>query len=68
MSNNNYNALNIDSIGTESQRAIIKCVQKEEVPNRATLAAFNEAEKIKSGKIKAKRYSDVNSLMQDLLA
>ena len=37
-----------------------------EIPNEDTKKAFNETEDIVSGKVKAKRYSDVASLRKDL--
>lgn len=37
-------------------------------PNAATLAALEEAEQIKKGKLKAKKYDDLNELFADLEA
>ena len=37
-----------------------------EIPNDETLKAFDEVNQISSGKVKAKRYSDVNDLRKDL--
>ena len=37
-----------------------------EIPNDATLKAFNEVEQISSGKVKAKKYSSVAELRKDL--
>lgn len=37
-----------------------------EIPNAETLAAFREVEDIKSGKIKAKRYTSIAELRKDL--
>ena len=37
-----------------------------EIPNKETLKSFDEAEKISSGKAKAKRYSSAAELRKDL--
>lgn len=37
-----------------------------EIPNKKTLKAFKEADKISSGKVKAKRYSSSTELRKDL--
>ena len=37
-----------------------------EIPNKKTLKAFEEVEKISSGKQKAKRYSNASDLRKDL--
>lgn len=39
---------------------------KRDVPNAQTLAAFREAEEIRSGKKQAKKYSDVKKMFAEL--
>ena len=39
---------------------------RREIPNKKTLKAFKEVERIKTGKTNAKRYSSVDELKKDL--
>lgn len=45
----------------------IPFVISKAIPNKETIEAFNEVEKIKQGDKTYKRYSDVDSMIEDIL-
>lgn len=41
--------------------------KKHDMPNAKTVSSFNEADKISSGRVKAKKYHSIEELKKDII-